>query len=44
LVIFAGAFSIALKPNPRWQFSLRELFALMTLAVLEVGAICSLHR
>jgi hypothetical protein len=42
--LVAGAFAVALKLKPRWQFSLRELLVITTFAVLISGAIFSLHR
>lgn len=43
-VIIAGLVAVFLKPKPRWQLSLRELFTILTLTALGSAAIAALAR
>ncbi len=43
-LVIAGAFSVALKPSPRFRYSTRELFALTTIAALVIGGVAVYFR
>jgi hypothetical protein len=43
-IILAGMLAAVLKPKPRWRFSLRGLFVILTLAAAGAAAIAAFAR
>jgi len=43
-VLSSGLLAVLLRPKPRWQFGLRDLFAITTIVAAVVGGFAVLHR